>query len=77
MLHETAHLDFVSEIYDLKTAYDEKNGAPTAATPKKYFFVNTVTGEKSGEMLAVVSLLSPPWLSLMIGAGFVYERYFV
>ena len=30
-----------------------------AATPKvfmKYFFVNTVTGEKSGEMLAVVSL---------------------
>ena len=48
-----------SEIYDLKAAYDEKNGAPTAATPKvfmKYFFVNTVTGEKSGEMLAVVSL---------------------
>ena len=40
-------------------AYDEKNGAPTAAAPKvfmKYFFVNTVTGEKSGEMLAAVSL---------------------
>ena len=48
-----------SEIYDLKTAYDEKNGAPTAAAPKvfmKYFFVNTKTGEKSGDMLAVVSL---------------------
>lgn len=48
-----------SEEYDLKTAYDEKNGVPTAAAPKvfmKYFFVNTVTGEKSGEMLAVVSL---------------------
>ena len=52
-------VDTASEFYDLKTAYDEKNGAPTAATPKvfmKYFFVNTVTGEKSGEMLAVVSL---------------------
>ena len=48
-----------SEVYDLKVAYDEKNGAPTAAAPKvfmKYFFVNTVTGEKSGEMLAAVSL---------------------
>lgn len=44
---------------DLKTAYDEKNGVPTSAAPKvfmKYFFVNTVTGEKSGEMLAVVTL---------------------
>ena len=43
----------------LPKAVDEKNGAPTAVTPKvfmKYFFVNTVTGEKSGEMLAVVSL---------------------
>ena len=48
-----------SEIYDLKTAYDEKNGAPTAATPKvfmKYFFVNTKTGEKSGEMMAMITL---------------------
>ena len=48
-----------SEVYDLKASYDEKNGAPTTAAPKvfmKYFFVNTVTGEKSGEMLAVVSL---------------------
>ena len=48
-----------SEIYDLKTDYDAKNGVPTAAAPKvfmKYFFVNTKTGEKSGDMLAVVSL---------------------
>ena len=48
-----------SEIYDLKTDYDAQNGAPTAAAPKvfmKYFFVNTKTGEKSGDMLAVVSL---------------------
>ena len=52
-------LEAVSEVYDLKTAYDEKNGAPTAAAPKvfmKYFFINTKTGEKSGDMLAVVSL---------------------
>ncbi len=48
-----------TEIYDLKAKYDEKNGVPTAAAPKvfmKYFFVNTKTGEKSGDMLAVVSL---------------------
>ena len=40
-------------------AYDAKHGIPTSAAPKvfmKYFFVNTVTGEKSGEMMAVVSL---------------------
>ena len=48
-----------TEIYDLKIDYDAKNGVPTAAAPKvfmKYFFVNTKTGEKSGDMLAVVSL---------------------
>jgi hypothetical protein len=47
-----------SEI-DLKGAYDAKCGAPSAGTPKvfmKYFFVNTQTGEKSGEMLASVKL---------------------
>ena len=52
-------LEAVSEVYDLKTAYDEKNGVPTSAAPKvfmKYFFVNTLTGEKSGEMLASVKL---------------------
>ena len=48
-----------TEIYDLKADYDEKNGVPTTAAPKvfmKYFFVNTKTGEKSGDMLAVVAL---------------------
>lgn len=47
-----------SEI-DLKGAYDAKCGAPSAGAPKvfmKYFFVNTQTGEKSGEMLASVKL---------------------
>ena len=40
----------------LKSDYDNKYGAPSAGAPKvfvKYFFVNTATGEKSGEMLAV------------------------
>ena len=35
---------------------DEKNGVPPAAAPKafmQYLFVNTVTGEKSGEMLDI------------------------
>lgn len=39
----------------LKTAYDAKYGAPNAAAPKvffKWFYVNIVTGEKSGEMMA-------------------------
>ncbi len=52
-------LEAVSEVYDIKAAYDEKNGVPTSAAPKvfmKYFFVNTLTGEKSGEMLASVKL---------------------
>ena len=44
---------------DIKAAYETKNGAPTAAAPKvfmKYFFVNTKTGEKSGEMMAIARL---------------------
>ena len=44
---------------DIKAAYESKNGAPTAAAPKvfmKYFFVNTKTGEKSGEMMAIARL---------------------
>lgn len=54
-----APLEAASEVYDLKKDYDEKNGVPTSAAPKvfmKYFFVNTVTGEKSGEMLVSVKL---------------------
>ena len=42
----------------LKTDYDAKYGAPSAGAPKvfvKYFYVNTATGEKSGEMLALAT----------------------
>ena len=52
-------LEAVTEEYDLKKDYDEKHGAPNAASPKvfiKYFFVNTVTGEKPGEMLVLATL---------------------
>ena len=48
-----------SEEYDIKAAYDAKNGAPTAAAPKvflRYFFVNTKTGEKSCEIMAIAKL---------------------
>ncbi len=44
---------------DLKEDYEKLHGAVTAAAPKvfmKYFYVNTTTGEKSGEMLVTVSL---------------------
>ena len=49
----------VDEMIDLKTDYEAVHGAVTEAAPKvflKYFFVNTKTGEKSGEMLASVKL---------------------
>ena len=52
-------LEAVTEEYDLKQDYDGKHGAPNAAAPKvfiKYFFVNTQTGEKSGEMLTLATL---------------------
>ena len=52
-------LEAVTEVYDLKKDYDEKHGTPNASSPKvfiKYFFVNTVTGEKSGEMLVLATL---------------------
>ena len=45
----------------LKTAYDNKYGAPSEGKPKvfvKYFYVNTATGEKSGDMLALAVLES-------------------
>ena len=41
---------------DIKDDYEAKYGAVGAGNPKvffKYFYVNTATGEKSGEMLAV------------------------
>ena len=52
-------LEAVTEVYDLKQDYDGKQGAPNAAVPKvfiKYFFVNTKTGEKSGDMLTLATL---------------------
>ena len=52
-------LEAVTEEYDIKEDYDNKHGAPNAAAPKifmKYFFVNTKTGEKSGEMLTMATL---------------------
>ena len=44
---------------DLKAAYTAKCGYPSEASPRvfvKYFLVNTVTGEKSGEMMKAVRL---------------------
>ena len=47
---------------NIKADYEAVHGAATEAAPKvflKYFFVNTKTGEKSGEMLATVKLGNP------------------
>ena len=44
-------------LINLKDDYEAVSGAVTEAEPKvflKYFYVNTKTGEKSGEMLATV-----------------------
>ena len=49
----------VTTAIDIKAKYDAKCGAPSAGSPKvffKYFYVNTVTGEKSGEVLAQAKL---------------------
>lgn len=49
-----APLTVTVEDIDIKAKYDAKYGAPSAGAPKvffKYFFVNTVTGEKSGEKM--------------------------
>ena len=51
----------VSTAIDIKAGYDAKCGAPSAGHPKvffKYFYVNTATGEKSGEKMASVVLAS-------------------
>ena len=48
----------VTTAISLKSAYDQKYGAPSTGAPKvfvKYFYVNTATGEKSGEMLALAT----------------------
>lgn len=50
-----APCNVTDEDIDIKAKYDAKYGAPSAGAPKvffKYFFVNTVTGEKSGEKMA-------------------------
>ena len=47
----------VTTAINIKAKYDAKNGAPSLGYPKvffKYFYVNTVTGEKSGEKMASV-----------------------
>lgn len=44
----------VATTMDLKASYDAKNSASTAAAPKVFFkwlYINTITGEKSGEMM--------------------------
>lgn len=44
----------VATAIDIKAKYDGKYGAPYAGNPKvffKYFYVNTVTDEKSGDVL--------------------------
>lgn len=49
----------VTTAIDIKAKYDAKCGAPSAGSPKvffKYFYVNTVTGEKPGEVLAQAKL---------------------
>ena len=51
--------EIVDEMINIKDDYEAVHGAVTDAAPKvflKYFFVNTKTGEKSGEMLATVKL---------------------
>ncbi len=49
----------VSTAIALKSSYDAKYGAPSSGLPKvflRYFYVNTATGQKSGEMLAEAHL---------------------
>ena len=49
----------VTTAIDIKAKYDAKCGAPSAGSPKvffKYFYVNTATGEKSGEVMAQAKL---------------------
>ena len=51
--------EVVDKMINIKDDYEAVHGAVTEAAPKvflKYFFVNTKTGEKSGEMLATVKL---------------------
>ena len=51
--------EVVDGVIDIKTDYETTHGAVNEAAPKvflKYFYVNTKTGEKSGEMMAMITL---------------------
>ena len=51
--------EIVDEMIDLKADYEAVHGAVNESAPKvflKYFFVNTKTGEKSGEMMSMIKL---------------------
>ena len=51
----------VTTAIDIKAKYEAKYGAVGAGNPKvffKYFYVNTATGEKSGEMLALAKFVA-------------------
>ncbi|MDO4827540.1 MAG: hypothetical protein Q4B16_08345 [Bacteroidia bacterium] len=48
-----------AEDYDIKSDYEAVHGAVSAGAPKvffKYFYVNTATSEKSGDMFASAKL---------------------
>ena len=49
----------VATAIDIKSSYEAKCGAPTQGNPKvffKYFYINTATGKKSGEVLVQCKL---------------------
>ncbi len=49
----------VATAIDLKATYDAKNGTPTSTAPKvffNWFYINTVTVEKSGKMMGYAKL---------------------
>ena len=55
----TVHRCRMGPIHRFKMLRIFSSFAPTAAAPKvfmKYFFVNTKTGEKSGEMMVIARL---------------------
>ena len=54
--------ELVDAAIDIKAEYESVHGVANTAAPKvfmKYFFVNAVTGEKSGEMLVQATYSAP------------------